>query len=336
LAFAMSVIFKNLYEKQISSRDSFLKDFETCCAAANDFIRMAERFDVTVFEVKKECNFSPDASLSLDEQSAALIETYSKDAVFAAKKAHTYIFEPIEEAIANDLFGTKWLDELTQNELAFTLVRTLDDFVQDLEKYMDEIMVPKAVEALITASVLFYVNLLLGKSRNHKGKLVGPYFSNIEKALVRMTGDITVLREYFEDLSAKMPVLTSVMDREFEFLYSIHEMMAIAAGTSNSEAQDFVLVMQKQIQNIHLTKFIVGDLWNLTNPHGERYIYGIVDSIQQEMSAVAVPTTAVEDRSSVPGLELVPMIAKHLNEDKRKRPLKPLKIRKKGTVANNN
>jgi hypothetical protein len=43
LAQAVGVIFKNLYEKQIGCRNNFLQDFETCCAAANDFIRMSEK-----------------------------------------------------------------------------------------------------------------------------------------------------------------------------------------------------------------------------------------------------------------------------------------------------
>lgn len=41
---AVGVIFKNLYEKQMTSRDLFLTDFETCCAAANDFVRMSGKF----------------------------------------------------------------------------------------------------------------------------------------------------------------------------------------------------------------------------------------------------------------------------------------------------
>ena len=132
---AVGVIFKNLYEKQISSRERFCVDFETNCAASNDFIRMSEKCEEIVEEIKDECNLTPEATETLEEQAAALLGLYSSDAVYAAQKTHVYIFEPIEEAIFEDMFGEEWLHELTHNELALTLVRTLDDFMEDLEAF---------------------------------------------------------------------------------------------------------------------------------------------------------------------------------------------------------
>lgn len=138
---AVGVIFKNLYEKQIACRNNFLTDFETCCAAANDFIRMSEKCEEILSDLIAECNLSPESSDVLEEQSGALLGLYSNDAVFAAQKVHLYIFEPIEEAVAEELFGEEWLDELTNNELALTVVRTLEDFMGDLEIFLDELMV---------------------------------------------------------------------------------------------------------------------------------------------------------------------------------------------------
>ena len=70
---AVGVIFKNLYEKQIASRNNFLQDFETCCAAANDFIRMSEKCEEILSDLVAECNLSPEASEALEEQSAILL-----------------------------------------------------------------------------------------------------------------------------------------------------------------------------------------------------------------------------------------------------------------------
>jgi hypothetical protein len=68
----------------------------------------------------------PESSIQMLEDSCgALVSLYSGDAVFAAQRAHCFIFEPIEEAIGKDLFGPKWENELTHNELAMTLTRTL-------------------------------------------------------------------------------------------------------------------------------------------------------------------------------------------------------------------
>jgi len=61
----------------------------------------------------------------LEQSCGALVSIYSGDAVFAAQKAHSFIFEPIWKAISEDLFGPKWEVELTHNELAMTLTRTL-------------------------------------------------------------------------------------------------------------------------------------------------------------------------------------------------------------------
>ena len=133
------MIFKNLYEKQISSRERFCTDFETCCAASNDFVRMSEKCEEIVEEIKDECKLTPEATETLEEQTAAILGLYSSDAVYAAQKTHMYIFEPIEDAIFEDMFGEEWLNELTHNELALTLVRTLDDFMEDLEAFLDEV-----------------------------------------------------------------------------------------------------------------------------------------------------------------------------------------------------
>lgn len=144
---AVGVILKNLYEKQMACRDDFCTDLETCCAASNDFIRMSERAEELIEEIKDEANLSVVAAATLEEQAAALLGLYSGDAVYAAQKTHVYCFEPIKEEVADELFGQEWLSELTQNELALTIARTLDDFAEDIETFVDEHMVQKAIEA---------------------------------------------------------------------------------------------------------------------------------------------------------------------------------------------
>jgi hypothetical protein len=85
---AVDVIFRNLYEKQIGCRNNFLLDFETCCAAANDFVRMSEKCEEVLSEMVAEYRLSPQASEALDAQSDILLGLYSGDAVFAAQKTH--------------------------------------------------------------------------------------------------------------------------------------------------------------------------------------------------------------------------------------------------------
>jgi hypothetical protein len=315
---AVGVIFKNLYEKQIVCRDKFCNDLEECCAASNDFVRMSDKCEEIVTEIQDECNLSPASAESLEEQAAALLNLYSGDAVYAAQKTHLYCFDPIEEALKEELFSEEWLDHLTHNESALTLVRTLDDFMADLETFLDEVMVQKTVEGQITASIIFYLTMLVRKSSQHKGR--DSFFNNNERALARMRGDVQTIREYFEGQSESMPTLSRVVEREFTLFEAMIEIMAIAAGLSTSDIQDFVLVMQKSIRNVAITKFVIGDLYHLVKPTEEHQIYELIDGMEAQMTAVA-PEAPAASRSTVPGLRIDQAMAKHIEETDRKRPL---------------
>jgi hypothetical protein len=318
---AVGVIFKNLYEKQIAARDQFCTDLETCCAAANDFVRMSEKCEEIVGEIQDECNLSPIATETLEEQSAVLLGLYSSDAVYAAQKTHIYCFEPIEEAVALELFKEEWLTDLTNNELALTLVRTLDDFMEDLETFLDEVMVQKCVEAQVAASVNFYIKCLLTRASEHNSGR-NSYFGDNEKAIKRMKGDAELIREHFEVIAEEaMPTLKRVIEREFSLLDTIIELLSIAAGVSHSDVQDFILVLQKRVRNVSITKFVVGDLYHLVKPTEEHVLYELIDSMEAEMSSMADEKAITNvDRNSVPGLRVDLMMAQHCAESERKRP----------------
>ena len=319
---AVGVIFKNLYEKQIACRNNFLLDFETCCAASNDFIRMSENCEDILSDLVTECNLTEEASNQLDEQSGVLLGLYSGDAVFAAQKIHIYVFEPIEESISEELFGEEWLNELTQNELALTLVKTLEDFMGDLEVFLDELMVGKTLDALVTATVIFYAKYLLKKSQGHTGR--EPLWSNNRRALDRIRGDIDTMRGYFDDLMEVYPALKRAVPAQFEILDTIHEIMSIAAGFSQSSDRDFVIMLQKRIRNVALTKLVVGDLWHAVDPNTEKDIYDKIDVMETELNAVAPNDPEAFDvalaRQTVPGLRLDQELARTCDKSRRNRP----------------
>ena len=320
---AVGVIFKNLYEKQIACRNNFLLDFETSCAASNDFIRMSENCEEILADLVEESNLPEDATNQLEEQSGVLLGLYSGDAVFAAQKVHIYIFEPIEEAIAEELFGDEWLNELTANELALTLVKTLEDFVGDLEVFLDELMVGKTLDALVTATVIFYIRYLLKKVADHKDNKK-PLWSDNKRALDRIRGDIETMREYFDSLMDIYPALKRAVPEQFEILETFHELLSIAAGLSQSSDRDFVILLQKRIRNIPITKLVVGDLWHAMNPKDEKDIYEKIDVMETELNAVAPNDAEAFDvalaRQTVPGLRLDQELARLCDENKRSRP----------------
>ena len=320
---AVGVIFKNLYEKQIACRNNFLQDFETCCAASNDFIRMSDNCEEILADLIAECNLTEEAQNQLDEQSGVLLGLYSGDAVFAAQKVHIYIFEPIEESISDELFGEEWLTELTNNELVLTLVKTLEDFMGDLEVFIDELMVGKTLDALVTATVIFYFTYLLKKAQSHHSK-TEPLWSNTRKALDRIRGDIDTMRGYFDDLMDVYPALKRAVPQQFEILDTVHELLSIAAGVSQSSDRDFIILLQKRIRNIPLTKLVVGDLWHAVSPATENDIYEKIDVMETEMNAVAPNDAEAFDvalaRQTVPGLRLDQELARTCDASRRSRP----------------
>lgn len=321
---AIGLIFKNLYEKQIACRNSFLLDFETCCAASNDFLRMSEKCEETLDELVAECDLRPADIEVLNETCTVLLGLYSSDAIFAAQKIHLYIFEDVEKAIAKNLFKDEWV-EATYNQFALTLVRTIEDYMGDLQNYLDKLMVGKSLDALVKATVIFYAKCLIRKSTASKYKKKGIWRYN-QRALDRMRGDISVMKDYFESLVPTYPSLKRTMDIEFQILDTIHELLMIAAGLSRSTGQDFIIFLQKHIKNSIITRYVVGDLWHLVNPTEEKAIYELVDSIEEELLQVAPndeeATQSILARQTVPGLRLDFELAKLCDESrmKRKRP----------------
>jgi hypothetical protein len=193
----------------------------------------------------------------------------------------------------------------------------------DLEQYLDEFMLKKTVDALITSSVVFYIKCLLIKSDAHVNNK-SAYFSNIKTALTRMDGDIEVIKGYFEELAGGMPALSKVIDKEFEVITTIEELIRIAANLSDSDAGDFILVLHKKIQDIDVTKHVIGDIWHLIQPTKEKSAWDIVESMEEKLNTL-VPSEGKSsnfDRMNVPDLRLAEALAKVIISGKRKRPTK--------------
>eukprot|EP00593_Proboscia_inermis_P002877 CAMPEP_0171297640 /NCGR_PEP_ID=MMETSP0816-20121228/6384_1 /TAXON_ID=420281 /ORGANISM="Proboscia inermis, Strain CCAP1064/1" /LENGTH=569 /DNA_ID=CAMNT_0011772059 /DNA_START=1 /DNA_END=1710 /DNA_ORIENTATION=+ len=329
LVMAVCLIFSNLKRIQIQSRDMFLKDLETCCTAANDFTRMNEKCEEFLSEMQRETNFGQDTADTLEESASDLMSLYGADAVYAVQKLHVYVFEPIHEAIEEELFGQEWETTLTHNELAMTLIKTIEDFLEnDLQLFLDGFLVRKAVDGLVTASVNFYVRCLLQKSDQHNSHRMGCFGDNA-LALDRYMGDVKLMREFFEGLGEKlhMRTLDRLVEKEFAILYAIHEFMSIAATQDVSETADFVIVLHKHIRNVDLTKRFVGDLIHMVSPAQEKGVWELAGDMEMTLEAIAPKSEesireAMDNRLQVPGLRLDRVMAELYLESKRKLPIK--------------
>jgi Exocyst complex component Sec6 len=336
---AVGVVFKILYDKQSKARDSFCNDFQTCCAAANDFLRMSEKCEEIVDEIKQECNLSSKASEILEEQSAALLGIYSGDAVFAAKKTQTYCLTVIEEEITEELFSPEWEEDLTENETAHAIVNILDECMSDVETGVDELLVSRAAEAQVSLVVNFYISTLLKKGASVKGSKHG-LFKDSNEAIERMRDDVEIFRKYFRELGEEHPTLGRLADDEFSLLESVIALLEWGGAFKKSEGNDgggdqlklkeCIAPLQKRLKNVAVVKFFVGELLTMINPSEEKNLYEILRSIQEWLTSLisekAQTSSTVSDRSAILALRLDQILTSHM--ENRKEGLKSITVSK--------
>lgn len=192
----------------------------------------------------------------------------------------------------------------------------------DLETFLDEFMLKKTVDALVAASVVFYVKCLLLKAESHNSNKTA-LFQDPLVALERIDKDIKVMKDYFDGLAEGMPALSKVIEKEFHVLTTIEELIRIAIGISETDASDFIIVLHKRLKDVNITKYVVGDIWHLVQPTEERTVWELTESLEQTLLAVCPPDNSkiANDRMNVPGLRLDESLALHYIQSKRKRPV---------------
>lgn len=181
-------------------------------------------------------------------------------------------------------------------------------------------MLTKIIDALVTASVEFYIQCLLRKAEKHKDNYSG-FFNNSSVALERMEKDVTIIKDYFDESAKDKPVLRKVIEKEFHVLTTVQELLKIAIGISNAEASDFIIVLHKRLKDFKITTSVVGDIWHLVQPTEERTVWKLTKSLEETLITVCPPDTSkiVYDRMNVPGLGLNETLAKHYSRSKRQR-----------------
>ena len=311
----------NLKYKQTHFRDRCLQDLESCCAASNDFFRMTETAEEAVTKVLERYQLRENrlkAKSMLRKKSRELISLYSSDAVYAAQIAHMFVFAPICDSIEQELFGVAWEENFTQNEVAKSIVRTIDDFFGDIEVFLlNDFIAKKCADALVSATCVFYVRCLLLKARQQKDwrHKKNTAFVDPQRAVMRIKGDIRLMKEFFLGIAKRMPALTRVVEQEFSFLSAVFECLMIGSGLSKAgDIRDFVFVLHKITKNIDVTRNLVSDLYVLVSPKDEHQVRGIVGSMKQDLlltfsdnssQAHAQPPS----RQQVPGLSMEEMLA---------------------------
>lgn len=315
---AVTIVFMAMQQKQRMTRNSFLRDLETCCAAANDFVRMTDQCDEIVEELLENTDLPPQDQQTVQEVANELMRQYTNDAKFAAQSVHRYIFEPIQETLGDRLFSEEWEADTT-NEAALTIVRTIEDFMSDIDEWMEEVMVRKLVDGLVRASINYYIKKLLLKT-DKPGKK-DSCFVDTETAMKRISGDISEIRNFFQGMTESFPALQRVINAEFEIMTNIYAVLYLAANDGD-DPQDHFPGIQKAIKNVDICRFMIGDLYHLVARDKEKAIYELFEKHEEELRAFEVNDTYVEDQFVDKSLQLDKIVVKVIGESKRRRPIK--------------
>lgn len=305
---ASIIVFRCIQAKEGSVWRRNHEDVETCCAAANDALRMIELAEVALDDIKFESKFAQEEFAELDYVVELLTTQFLRDAVYLSKSIHVYVFDPIEDALKGRLFEVEW-ENLTENDMAVTIVRTLEDYLGDIEKWLEESMLRKVIDALVRATANFYIKRLLVKSiRRHKH-----LFTNNSRALQRISGDIGILEDFFEGWVEKFPPLARVLEVEFEILYAIMELLEIGVGrTRGRDPTDFFPFFLEKLGRFDCTVFLCCQLWHMLSLEGGRLMRDLFEAARTDLD---VPQPhPVNDVSEEPGLQLDKIILNIMDE----------------------
>ena len=191
-----------------------------------------------------------------------------------------------------------------------------------MESFLDELLYRKALNTIIVTTVLFYTECLLNKAQHHESNNL-PFFINNHVALERMEEDVRLMKAFFNSLAESMPSLGNIIEREFQFLEVIQELMRIAARLSDSDARSFIMMLHKRVKDVKITKRVVGDLWHLVRPKKEKGIRNLTRSMNEALDTLC-PQQNHEIDYDVPELRIDEALAKFYKQ-KKKRCLSPVR-----------
>ena len=232
-----------LYCRQVQFRDSLLFDLEGCCAAANDFYTLMEKAEEWAEDLESrhphlllvgrraDCGEGPPPHKEMQD----LLRLYAADATYAARIVQQFVFESVwGSTIATELFGTGWEEGEAVVE---SLILTIDDYLADVEDYLGDnhLLLQKVLEALIEATVIFYVQCLLqkvdgllkrigtvkGKLTMSRNGLYNRLFTDMARATSRMEDDIYAMKSSFKSWMIQCPALDHTIEREFAMLVAM-------------------------------------------------------------------------------------------------------------------
>jgi hypothetical protein len=316
---AMLNVFRILHVKQRHYRDFFLRNVDSCIAASNDFLRMADKAEQVMEDMKddyaqifwsgsfsshKPTNLTEwDVTTDLLEQEAShLIDLYQQDAVLAAQRSALYIIESIQQSdIPNQLFSYAWEEEWTDNQVSKEIVQAYAEMLASLEPLIaSEYLFHKVISALVRSTVCFYIQCFLmkaDKARRHMGRPIRSKtthsFVNPPRAVMRMSHDTKVLEEFFLDVAQGNGTLRRIISNEMSLLkVVVLECMSYATGQNGSDTlAEFIVVVHKRTgADRDVTRHFLSDIYALLGKEKKGYLFieNKVNSMKEELDKITL------------------------------------------------
>jgi hypothetical protein len=300
-------ILRNISNKQTHYRDKFLQDgLASCVAAANSFSWMVEKVDEFMETVRQRyCHLhwsdADPVTWMACQEAMELGSQFTTDAVFAASNDGVFfVMDEIHDAgISSLLFTHQWEEVLLNNEVSVSMTKILEKNISQVSKWMEQdFLFHKFIGALVRATICFYIEGFVQKAdklrsasstmgKRAKRKLA---FRNPRQACVRLSDDIEVLQDYFQDTASENTFLTRVISKEFSILILVVECMLQAAKHANIKSlEEFAFAIHKETgANSDVTKYFLSDLWLLMGRKGQHLaVEDAISKMDQELQILA-------------------------------------------------
>ncbi|KAL3916844.1 MAG: hypothetical protein SGILL_004993, partial [Bacillariaceae sp.] len=324
---ALMNVFRILSVKQGHYRDAFFRDFGSCIAAANDFLRMSEKTEELIADIRQNRYYSHlsweateakemlsewDISTGMVEQEASnLIDLFQKDAVIAAQRSSIYMIHAVQMSsdIPSQLFSYAWEEELTYNQVAKAMVRTYVEYLDSLQQLLAaDYLYHKIVTALVRSTVCFYIQCFVVKadkarrrlqSHTKKNKLKYSFVCP-QRAVMRMSHDMKIFEEFFLNLAEGNVTLKRIVSNELSiFKVVVLELMSYATGQSGTDSlHEFVVVVHKRTgADPDVTRHFLSDIYVLLGSKKEylaveHQVRGMKDELERMTERVEEKRTA--------------------------------------------
>lgn len=329
-------IVEALRQTQRANLLAFGTTWQSCAAAANDFHQLADFISNQWMENQVYAQYTilqrRDTQGSLSRRLRHIIHEltidYSQDSVAMAERCVVFGMKQINHSAK--LFGRKWEQDYTDNQVTKQILTNVDDFLQTTWEYLgrNEFLCDKLVLETCRGVVGYYVQALVERAdavRKRGGigrrQRQGP-FQSLKQALRRMEDDIELLSEYFLNHVQRSLALERSIAGHIYILELLHECLA----TERDDLETYIVVIHKHTgADALVTNCLVRDLQLLAGANNSDRVRDCLQVVEPDLTMVSnhATTTSKQVVSELVYTNL-PEMLRFMYEDRLARGMLPL------------